>query len=228
MRHGKKLGIEGAFLHELTRAVVERMAAAYPELLDAGARRWPRVVAVGGGALRLDAEAGLGGVRARSPRRPARRGALPGADAFRLYDTYGLPLDFTEELAQDRGLTVDREGFERELEAQQERARQASKMGAVTGDPVYMGLLEKGKTEFLGYDGLLVEEAHGPGRARGRRSSPRASTRARRARSSSTARRSTARRAARSATTGVIAAEGSAARGRRLPRCPCPASTSTT
>ncbi|MFI5184986.1 MAG: alanine--tRNA ligase-related protein, partial [Vicinamibacteria bacterium] len=82
-----------------------------------------------------------------------------GSDAFRLYDTYGLPPDFTEELAKERGLTVDRDGYERELLAQQQRARNASKMGAVTGDPVYLGLLEKGKPEFLGYDSLVVEDA---------------------------------------------------------------------
>jgi alanyl-tRNA synthetase len=84
---------------------------------------------------------------------------IPGADAFRLYDTYGLALDFTEELAKDRGLGVDREGFERDLAAQQDRARQAGKLGALIGDPVFLGLLERGKTAFLGYDGLTVEDA---------------------------------------------------------------------
>ena len=69
---------------------------------------------------------------------------VPGAEAFRLYDTYGLPADFTEELAKDRGLSVDTAGFERELAAQQERARQSSKMGAVKGDPVYVKLAEEG------------------------------------------------------------------------------------
>ena len=54
---------------------------------------------------------------------------------------------------------MDREGFERELEGQRERARQAGKMGAVTGDPLYMGLLEKGRTEFVGYEDLVLEEA---------------------------------------------------------------------
>jgi alanyl-tRNA synthetase len=85
---------------------------------------------------------------------------LSGPDAFRLYDTYGLALDFTEELAKDRGLTVDHDGFERELQKQQDRARQASKMGAVSGDPVYVELLEQGKTQFQGYDSLVVEQAN--------------------------------------------------------------------
>ena len=90
--------------------------------------------------------------------RHAASGRIPGAEVFRLYDTYGLPLDFTEDLAREQGLAVDREGFERELQAQQERARQSSKMGAVTGDPVYLGLLEKGRTEFVGYESLVLEE----------------------------------------------------------------------
>jgi alanyl-tRNA synthetase len=157
MRHGKKLGIEGPFLADLTGAVVERMSAAYPELAS-HADSTARVVAVEeerfGTTLRQafgvfeDATAGL----------PA-GGTIAGSAAFRLYDTYGLPLDFTEELARDRGLSVDAAGFDRELRAQQERARQSSRMGAVKGDPVLMEILEQGRTDFLGYRLLAVEEA---------------------------------------------------------------------
>ena len=158
MRHGKKLGIEVAFLSELTQAVVARMKAAFPELVS-HADAVSRVVGVEeerfGTTLRqafaiFEEIAG----------RLAAGGVVPGSDVFRLYDTYGLPVDFTEELARDRGLRVDAEGFERELTAQQERARQSSKMGAVKGDPVYMKLAEEGgKTDFLGYAGLAVEDA---------------------------------------------------------------------
>jgi alanyl-tRNA synthetase len=84
---------------------------------------------------------------------------VSGAAAFRLYDTYGLPVDFLDELAADRGLTVDHAGFDREMEAQRDRARQSSKMGAVKGDPVYVALLDRGRTSFLGYDALTVEDA---------------------------------------------------------------------
>jgi alanyl-tRNA synthetase len=84
---------------------------------------------------------------------------FPGEEAFPLYDTYGLPLDLVEDLARDRGLTVERAGFERALAQQQERARQSSKMGAVKGDPVYMELLEQGKSDFRGYDALVVDDA---------------------------------------------------------------------
>ena len=95
----------------------------------------------------------------------------------------GWRLDFTEELAKDRGLSVDLAGFERELQAQQERARQASKMGAVKGDPVYHEArwTKARARDFLGYDG-----PRGRGRARARgaagtASSRRGSTRARKA-----------------------------------------------
>ncbi|HEY2946353.1 MAG TPA: alanine--tRNA ligase [Vicinamibacteria bacterium] len=156
MRHGKKLGIDRPFLHELVPVVVERMGGAYPELLT-HAETVSRVVRAEEerfGTTLKQAFAVFEQVAARH----AASGRIPGAEVFRLYDTYGLPLDFTEELAREKGLEVDREGFERELQAQQERARQSSKMGAVTGDPVYVGLLDKGKTEFVGYQSLVVED----------------------------------------------------------------------
>jgi alanyl-tRNA synthetase len=160
MRHGRKLGLEQPFLHELTRAVVDRMVGAYPELLGA-ARSVSSVV--------LSEEERFGATLKQAMtvfqktverlRREAGQDTLSGADAFRLYDTYGLPLDFLEELAQDHGLKVDQAGFERELEAQRERARQGSRMGALSGDPVYLRLLDHGKTRFTGYESLVVDDA---------------------------------------------------------------------
>jgi len=136
--------------------VVGRMGGAYPELLTHAeiVTRIVRAEEERFGTTLKQAFAVFEQVAARH----AGAGRIPGAEAFRLYDTYGLPLDFTEELAREKGLGVDREGFERELQAQQERARQSSKMGAVTGDPVYLGLLERGKTEFVGYESLVLEE----------------------------------------------------------------------
>ena len=158
MRHGKKLGIEGPFLAQLTGAVVDRMKAAFPELAT-HAETVARIVGVEedrfGTTLR-QAFAIFEDIAAKIPS----GGTVPGAEAFRLYDTYGLPLDFTEELAADRGLTVDGAGFDKKLQAQQERARQASKMGTVKGDPVYMKLAEEaGRTTFLGYETLEVDES---------------------------------------------------------------------
>jgi alanyl-tRNA synthetase len=172
VRHGKKLGIEGAFLHRLTRDVVARMKAAYPELVS-HEEAVSRVVAVEEERFATTIRQAMSAfeqvvapksVEVRAVPAEARAEVLApridGREAFRLYDTYGLPLDFLDELAADRGFTVDHAGFERELLAQQERARQSSRMGAVKGDPVYMELLEKGgKTDFLGYESLAVEDA---------------------------------------------------------------------
>jgi alanyl-tRNA synthetase len=158
LRHGRKLGIEGAFLSQLTGAVVDRMMAAYPELVS-HQESVARVVSVEEERFSTTLKLAFAVFEEVAGRlKPG--DTVPGAEAFRLYDTYGLPADFTEELAKDRGLGIDTAGFERELLSQQERARQSSKLGAVKGDPVYVKLAAEGaKTEFLGYTGLSVEEA---------------------------------------------------------------------
>ncbi len=163
IRHGQKLGIEGPFLQQLTHDVVGRMKAAFPELVS-HEEAVARVVAVEEERFATTIRQAMSAFEQVVSAKPA--GAAPagasieGRDAFRLYDTYGLPLDFLDELAADRGFRVDHAGFERELAAQQERARQSSRMGAVKGDPVYMKLAEEGgKTEFLGYAGLSVADA---------------------------------------------------------------------
>jgi alanyl-tRNA synthetase len=158
MRHGKKLGIEDAFLHELTHNVVRRMKAAYPELAS-HEESVSRVVAVEEERFGTTLRQAMAIFEEIAEKVPA-GGTIPGPEAFRLYDTYGLPVDFTEELARDQGKGVDVAGFERELAAQQERARQSSKMGAAKGDPVFMRLADEGsKTQFLGYTDLAVEDA---------------------------------------------------------------------
>jgi alanyl-tRNA synthetase len=169
MSHGRKLGIAGAFLSELTHDVVARMKAAYPELV-AHEESVARVVSVEeerfGTTIRqaLAAFEQVVAVEVKAVPAGASAGVtaptIDGSTAFRLYDTYGLPLDYLDELAADRGRTVDHAGFQRELAAQQERARQSSRMGAVKGDPVFMKLAEQGgRTEFLGYGDLTVEDA---------------------------------------------------------------------
>jgi alanyl-tRNA synthetase len=158
MRHGKKLGIPGLFLHELTHVVVDRMKAAYPELVS-HEETVSRVVAVEEERFGTTLKQAIAIFEEIAAAVPA-GGVIPGPDVFRLYDTYGLPVDFTEELARDQGKGVDAPGFERELAAQQERARQSSRMGAVKGDPVFMKLADEGvRTDFLGYTDLAVEGA---------------------------------------------------------------------
>jgi alanyl-tRNA synthetase len=134
------------------------MSGAYPELIHQ-APSIERVVRAEEDRFASTLRLAMSEFRKTVEKLPRDAAVLPGADAFRLYDTYGLALDFIEELAQDHDKIVDREGFEREMEAQRDRARQASKLGAVSGDPVYLDLLQKGRTQFLGYDNLEVEDA---------------------------------------------------------------------
>jgi alanyl-tRNA synthetase len=157
LRHGRRLGIDGPFLADMTAFVVARMSAAFPELI-AEADSVRRIALAEEERFSTTLRQAIAIFEEIAGRLPE-GGQIAGADAFRLYDTYGLALDFTEELAKDRRLTVDKTGFERELATQQERARQASKLGAVTGDPVYLELLRNGRTQFLGYTTLVVEEA---------------------------------------------------------------------
>jgi alanyl-tRNA synthetase len=159
MRHGKRLGVEEPFVFELTAAVVARMAAVYPELVthQASVARIVRIEEERFGATLRQAVTVFEEIAASADTK-ARR-SVTGAHAFRLYDTYGLPLDFTDELAREQGLSVDHAGFEAELAAQQERARASSKLGTVTGDPLYLALLAKGTTTFRGYDTLTVDHA---------------------------------------------------------------------
>ena len=156
LRHGRKLGIEKPFLADLVSELVARMQSAYPDLktTESTVKKVVRVEEDRFSTTLKQAFAVFDSVAAST-----KTGVLSGADAFKLYDTYGLSLDFTEELALDRGLEVDVAGFETEFKAQQDRARAASKMGAVSGAPEYLKLLEAGKTSFLGYDRLEEDGA---------------------------------------------------------------------
>ena len=123
MRHGKKLGFVEPFLHGLVDVVVEQMGDAYPELR----RNRDTVVRV----VRSEEErfdvvltSGLPRLEAALDRAvKAGSTSLPGDEAFRLYDSLGVPLDFMEDIAGQRGLTIDREGYERAMKGQRDRGR---------------------------------------------------------------------------------------------------------
>jgi alanyl-tRNA synthetase len=126
MRHGMKLGITAPFLHGLVDVVAREMGDAYPELrtnrdtiVSIVRNEQERFSAVLTGGLPRLEDAIERAVA--SPRR-----LLAGDDAFRLYDTFGLPLDFIEDLAGERQLGVDRDGFERAMQGQREKARAKS------------------------------------------------------------------------------------------------------
>ncbi|MDX1500670.1 MAG: alanine--tRNA ligase, partial [Woeseiaceae bacterium] len=150
IRHGKKLGHDGLFFHELVAPLVAEMGAAYPELKKAKAhvekvlkkeeQRFAETLDAGMAILE-EAIATLAGRE------------IPGDVVFRLYDTYGFPVDLTADIARERELTVDEAGFEAAMERQRDRARAASKFGAATG-----GRLETdAETAFLGYEGTEAE-----------------------------------------------------------------------
>jgi alanyl-tRNA synthetase len=146
IRHGKKLGMDEPFFHQLVAPLAKEMGDAYPELVKAQAHvekvlakeeaRFAETLDQGIEILE-DAIADLDGKQ------------LPGDIVFKLYDTYGFPVDLTADIARERGLTVDEEGFEAAMEGQRQRARASSKFSAGGGD----GLKTDALTEFLGYDG---------------------------------------------------------------------------
>ncbi|HBY64380.1 MAG TPA: alanine--tRNA ligase, partial [Solibacterales bacterium] len=153
MRHARMNGATEPFLYQLTGFVAELMRPAYPELMESVQRvarivkdeehRYATTFQVAEKVFHDEAKAAAGGV-------------LPGAAAFKLYDTYGLALDEQEEMAREFGLAIDRIGFEQEMEKQRERAR-ASWKGAEKAHvaPAYSQLLEQhGRTQFLGYETL--------------------------------------------------------------------------
>ena len=127
MRHGKKLGAASPFLHRLVDVVVREMGDAYPEL-RAGRETIAEVVRAE--EDRFDAVLTDGLPRLEAALTQAAGGVLAGEEMFRLYDTHGLPLDFIDELAAEKRVTVDRDGFERRLESQRTRSRTKTRFGA--------------------------------------------------------------------------------------------------
>jgi alanyl-tRNA synthetase len=123
MRHGKKLGITEPFLHRLVDAVIIEMAGAYPDLRE---RREAIVRTIQSEEERFDAVLISGLPRLEDLLdRVASTGAtsVPGEEVFRLYDSLGVPFDFVQDLAEQRGMSIDRERFDRAMEQQRTRAR---------------------------------------------------------------------------------------------------------
>ncbi|MGM0593284.1 MAG: alanine--tRNA ligase [Pseudomonadota bacterium] len=147
IRHGHKLGINGSFFHQLVAPLVEQMGEAYPELPKTQAQvekilkqeeeRFAETLDQGMSLLE-EAIAGLSGKE------------IPGETVFKLYDTYGFPVDLTADVARERGLSVDMPGFDKAMAAQRERARAASHFDADYGE----GLAIDSRTDFTGYDSL--------------------------------------------------------------------------
>lgn len=159
VRHGRRLGIERPFLVDVCRVVIRQAAAAYPELLE----RQPfvlRMIAQEEERFRATLDQGislLGGLV--EDLKKAGRTVLPGEEAFRLYDTYGFPIELTEEIAGEAGLTIDRDGFEKAMNAQRERARSARQETNYLDREaaVSAALAKRYSTQFRGYDVTELE-----------------------------------------------------------------------
>ncbi len=152
LRHGYMLDTRDPFFHKMVAPLVDEMGAAYPELaakqsivekaLLAEEERFGETLEHG---MKV-----FDDVAAKSTK------VIPGADAFRLYDTYGFPVDLTADIARERGLAVDMAGFEKAMNEQRDRARAASQFD--TKSSLSADLVQKLKpTEFLGYEGLSSE-----------------------------------------------------------------------
>jgi len=145
VRHGHKLGADGLFFHKLVSALVKEMGAAYPELVAAKDTVQEQLLkeeerfakTLSSGMKILDDEVAALTVS-----------EIPGAVVFKLYDTYGFPVDLTADIARERELTVDQAGFEEHMEAQRVRARAASNFGASGGELPQSDV----QTTFLGYE----------------------------------------------------------------------------
>jgi alanyl-tRNA synthetase len=146
IRHARREGFEGTFLHQVTPFVAQFMSGPYPELLESS-ERVARIVKEE--ENRYAATFSVAEKIFRDEAAKASGGALPGAAAFKLYDTYGLALDEQEDMARELGLTIDQAGFDQAMEAQKQRAR-ASWKGAEKAavNPAFAGLP---KTQFLAY-----------------------------------------------------------------------------
>ncbi|MCV0403666.1 MAG: alanine--tRNA ligase [Chloroflexi bacterium] len=141
VRHGRLLGIAEPFLRETSSVVIDLMGEAYPHLaegretildaIEAEEEKFARTLEAGSARLDELVEAG---------------GEISGADAFRLHDTFGFPIDLTVEIAGERGVSVDRAGFDAAMAEQRERSR-GEKRGALRLDPEVAAL----RSEFIGY-----------------------------------------------------------------------------
>jgi alanyl-tRNA synthetase len=143
-RHGNKLGAKGSFFYQIVAALVAEMGEAFPEL-KAQQAHIERVLKTEEEQFAKTLEQGL---RILEQDLAQLKGdVVPGDVVFKLYDTYGFPMDLTADIARERELTIDEAGFEREMEAQRERARSASAFGMDYNSLVKVDVA----TDFLGY-----------------------------------------------------------------------------
>lgn len=144
VRHGNMLGAQGTFFHKLVPALLEQMGVAYPELVD-------KEKVIADALLREEEQFGKTLERGLAILQDALDEldgtVIPGDVVFKLYDTYGFPVDLTADIAREKELTIDVEGFDKEMAAQRKRAQQASQFGVDYNER----LKSSQQSEFTGY-----------------------------------------------------------------------------
>jgi alanyl-tRNA synthetase len=155
-RFGRELGLDRPFLHEVSQTVVEKMSHQYPELSESRKHiekiilteeeRFTTTLARG-----MDTLEGVFATMDKDGRK-----TIPGEELFKLYDTFGFPMDLTKDIAEDRGYEMDEEGFQSAMKRQREQARSAwTGSGQEAIAPIYRAIHEEaGDTIFLGYTQL--------------------------------------------------------------------------
>ncbi|MDT2075933.1 MAG: alanine--tRNA ligase, partial [Planktomarina sp.] len=158
MRHAHLIGAVDPLMHRLVPALVKQMGAAYPELVQAQSMI-EETLYQEETRFRTTLDRGLK-LLADEVFDLSEGGALPGATAFKLYDTFGFPLDLTQDALREKGMSVDTNGFDSAMAAQKAKARAAwSGSGEMADDTIWFDVLDShGATEFLGYD---TEQAEG-------------------------------------------------------------------
>ena len=158
-RHGKLLGVNEPFLYKVCDTVVHENEGHYPELRERQAYI-TKVIRVEEENFNKTIDAGLRIYNGMIEEHKAKgETVFSGADAFKLYDTYGFPIDLTIEMAEDEGMTVDQEGFQELMEEQRVRARKAREaLGDLAWAGIDLGLDDATPTTFTGYDGNLTAQ----------------------------------------------------------------------
>jgi alanyl-tRNA synthetase len=152
-RHGKLLGLDEAFLHKVSTQVVQEMGDAYPDLIS---RREfiDKVIANEEERFLKTLDRGLSLLdEILSDIKWSGGNQIKGQDVFMLYDTFGFPVDLTEDIAVKAGIGIDHEGFQAQMELQREKARGSSSFGGFTAEAgAVSSLAGKGDVKFVGYD----------------------------------------------------------------------------
>jgi alanyl-tRNA synthetase len=149
-RYGRTLGMQEPFIHELAETIAEVMGDSFPEV-RAKRDHIERVIRSEEEGFNKTLDRGLEIFESVSA-----SGSISGEDAFQLYDTYGFPIDLTELMAAEKGIKVDTTGFERAMEEQKNRSREATRKAGGAQQALGEGFLPERHSEFVGYDTLTA------------------------------------------------------------------------